>query len=99
MWFPGRFLASIQLSAIAEHPDILYVLLAWAYIDSFTMAITNVGKLATARTAIMISTDVDELTMFTKSVINNAFNCVKVPFPQVAVFSNNCASRVSGVGK
>ena len=99
MWLPGRFLASFQFSAITELPEILYVLLAWAYIDSFTMAVTNVLKKARARTAIMFSTDVDELTMFTKSVINNAFNCVKVPFPQVAVFSNNCASRVGGVGK
>ena len=81
MWFPGRFLASIQLSAIAEHPDILYVLLAWAYIDSFTMAVTNVLKKARARTAIMFSTDVDELKMFPKSVLNNALNCVNVPFP------------------
>ena len=81
MWFPGRFLASIQLSAIAELLDILYVLLAWAYIDSFTMAVTNVLKKTRARTAIMFPTDVDELVMIPKSILDNTFNCVFVHFP------------------
>jgi hypothetical protein len=81
MWFPGRFLASIQFSAIAELLDILYVLIAWANVNSFTMAISNVLKKTRARPAIMFPTDVDELVMIPKSILNNTFNCVLVHFP------------------
>jgi len=80
MWFPGRFLTSIQFSAIAELVDILHMLIVWAYVDFFTMAIRNVLKETRACPAKSFPTNVDELVLIPKSICHNTFNCEFVHF-------------------
>jgi len=99
MRFPGRVLASIQLSAIAELVDIWHMEVVWASVNCFPMAVWNVLKETRTCPAVSFPTNVDELALIPKGICHNIFNCKLVHFHKVAVLTDTCALLVIGAGK
>ena len=74
MWLSGCRLAAFQFPAIAEIIKVAHVVFVRATIVGDSTAVTNVGKDAVACATVIDSSNVDELTVRTKSICNNIFN-------------------------